>query len=68
VLKYTVARLRSEIAGDLDVADTRGAEARVFDLREQQLVDEPLDLCGDAMLSRRLARHQPTLRTISVRS
>src|SRR5678816_2058728 len=66
--RIEVHRREAQITGDLDVADASAREPRVFDLGEQELVEEPLNLRSDAMLSRRFARHQLTLRTISVRS
>jgi len=53
---------------NFDIADARARQAWILHLRQQQLVDEPLYLGGDTMLPGELARHQPALRTISVRS
>ena len=66
--RIEVDRGEAQIAGDLDLADARVGQPRILDLGQQQLVQQPLDLGGDTMLSRELARHQPTLRAISVRS
>ncbi len=68
VLKNTVARLRSPLTSTS--LHARPLEARILDLRQQQLVQQPLDLGGDsdAFWYVRAALVRPGLRAISVRS
>ena len=59
--RIEVDRGEAEVAADLDVADARARQPRILDLRQQQLVQQPLDLGCDTMSFCELARHQADL-------